>query len=88
MGRAARDILWQLVTRERGIVSRITGEHAALSRLSALGFSIGTEVQMLQNARHGPMIVLVRNTRIALAREIAAGILLEGRYHGMPQPAR
>ncbi|MCC7370259.1 MAG: ferrous iron transport protein A [Chloroflexi bacterium] len=84
MSGPAQDFLTQLVVGERGVVSGITGEHGALSRLSALGFSIGTEVQMLRNASHGPMIVLVRNTRVALAREVAAGILLEGACHGMP----
>ena len=88
MSGAVRDFLSQLVAGERGIVSRITGEHGALSRLSALGFSIGAEVQMLQNARHGPMIVRVRNTRVALARDVAAGILMEGPSRGMPQSAQ
>lgn len=84
----ARTFLSLLANGERGIVSTIAGEHGALSRLAALGFSIGAEVQMLQNARYGPMIVQVRNTRVALERDIAAGILMEGQYDGMPQQSQ
>ena len=79
--------LAQLVVGERGTVLAIAVEQASLSRLAALGFSVGVEVRMLQNARHGSMIVLVRNTRVALGRDVAAGIMVEGRCYGPPQPA-
>lgn len=87
MDGAARTALNDLANGERGIVSAITGEHGSLSRLAALGFSIGAEVRMLRNTRYGPMIVQVRNTHVALERDIAAGILMEGQDNGMPQPA-
>jgi ferrous iron transport protein A len=38
------------------------------SRLAALGFTPGAGVKMLQNLGHGPIIVRVRDTRIALGR--------------------
>jgi ferrous iron transport protein A len=38
------------------------------SRLAALGFTPGVAVKMLQNLGHGPIIVTVRDTRIALGR--------------------
>jgi len=34
--------------------------------MATLGFTIGTEVTILQNYGHGAIIVSVRNTRIAL----------------------
>jgi ferrous iron transport protein A len=38
------------------------------SRLAALGFTPGAVVKMLQNLGHGPILVTVRDTRIALGR--------------------
>ncbi|HZY45352.1 MAG TPA: FeoA family protein [Anaerolineae bacterium] len=43
-------------------------------RLAALGFVPGREVSMVQNFGHGPLIVAVINTRVALGRREAAGI--------------
>ena len=43
-------------------------------RLAALGFTPGTEVKMLQNRGHGPVIVTIRDTRIALGRGEACKI--------------
>jgi ferrous iron transport protein A len=48
-----------------------------VSRLAALGFTIGAEVTMVQNFGHGPLIVLVRDTRVALGRGEAAKVLVE-----------
>ena len=45
-------------------------------RLASLGFLPGVAVQMLRNAKRGPLLVLARHTRVALGREIAAGIVV------------
>ena len=47
---------------------------AVSSRLAALGFVPGREVSMVQNFGHGPLIVAVINTRVALGRREATGI--------------
>jgi Fe2+ transport system protein FeoA len=47
---------------------------AVSSRLAALGFVPGKEVSMVQNFGHGPLIVAVVHTRVALGRREAAGI--------------
>jgi ferrous iron transport protein A len=44
------------------------------SRLAALGFVPGRQVSMVQNFGHGPLIVAVINTRVALGRREATGI--------------
>jgi Fe2+ transport system protein FeoA len=46
-------------------------------RLTSLGFTPGVEVQMTQNFGHGPLIVTVRGTRVALGRGEAAKICVE-----------
>jgi len=46
------------------------------TRLAALGLSIGSQVKVLQNRAHGPLLVLVRDTRVALGRGEARKILV------------
>jgi len=42
--------------------------------MTALGFTPGAEVTVLQNFRHGPLIALVRDARVALGRGEAGKI--------------
>ena len=63
------------------------GEHATFlgvqagrnlsGRLIALGFTPGVEVEMMQNHRHGPLLVAVRGTFVALGRGEASKVLVE-----------
>ncbi len=48
-------------------------------RLASLGFTPGAVVNMTQNYGHGPLIVIVRGTRVALGRVEAAKIVVERR---------
>jgi ferrous iron transport protein A len=63
-----------LHTGEKGIVTRIAGGRGMLERMTSLGFVPGTEVFILQNFRHGPIIVRARQARIALGRGVAGRI--------------
>lgn len=60
-----------------GVVRWLDGGRGFISRLAALGFTPGAKVTMVQNFGHGPLIVLVRDTRIALGRGEAAKVLVE-----------
>jgi ferrous iron transport protein A len=60
--------LSNLAPGERGIVHDLTGGRGFVSRLAALGLTPGGEVTVVQNFGHGPIIVLVRSTRVALGR--------------------
>jgi len=60
-----------------GLVSRLGGGKYFASHISAMGLSIGSQVKMLQNPRHGPLLILVRDTRIALSRGQALKIMIE-----------
>jgi Fe2+ transport system protein FeoA len=65
------------------------GEHATLqeihtgrgvaSRLSTLGFTPGVEIEMIQNFGHGPLVVGIRGTRVALGRQEASKALVSRR---------
>jgi DtxR family Mn-dependent transcriptional regulator len=75
--RAARRALDQMRPGSHGVIRRLCGGQAFVGRLAALGFSIGAEVKVLQNAGRGPLIVLVRDTRVALGRGEARQVELE-----------
>jgi Fe2+ transport system protein FeoA len=49
------------------------------NRLISLGFTPGVEIQVLQNNGHGPLVVNVRDTRVALGRGEAHDIFVERR---------
>ena len=56
------------------VVQELNGGRGFVSRAIALGFTPGTEITMLQNFRRGPLIVVVRDTHVALGRSEAKKI--------------
>ena len=60
--------LTDLATDEEGAVLELGGGRALVSRLATLGFTPGAPLKMVQNFGSGPLIVRVRDTRIALGR--------------------
>jgi ferrous iron transport protein A len=61
----------------RGRVQKLSGGRDFASRVAAMGFTPGAEVSVIQNYGHGPVIVSVRDTRVALGRGEALKILVE-----------
>ncbi len=59
-----------------GIVRELAGGWGFVSRLAALGFTPGAQVTMVQNFGRGPLIVLVRSTRVALGRGEANRVVI------------
>lgn len=59
-----------------GRVAALAGGHGLVARLAALGLIPGAEVVVAQNPGRGPVIVLVRDTRLVLGRGEAAHVLL------------
>ena len=59
-----------------GTVVAAGGGYQVRARLASLGFVPGTEVTMVQNWGHGPLIVELRGTRIALGRREADRVRL------------
>ena len=60
--------LSNLAMGERGTVVRLEGGHGLIGRLVALGFTPGATIEVVRNGRHGPLIVSVLDTCIALGR--------------------
>ena len=60
--------LSELKAGEQAVIQGFDAGHNLVSRLSALGFTPQAQVLMIQNIGSGPLIVKVRDTRIALGR--------------------
>jgi Fe2+ transport system protein FeoA len=58
------------------LVQQLRGGKDFVGRMTALGFTEGAEVQVIQNYGHGPLIALVRGTRVALGRGEALKVLV------------
>ena len=71
----------QLAPGARAIVSELRGGREAASRLAGMGISVGCQIEVLQNPAYGPLLVLVRDTRIALGRGEASKILVRESEH-------
>jgi ferrous iron transport protein A len=64
---------------EVGIIAALSGGHNLRSRMLTLGLTPGAEVTVLQNYGRGPMIVRVRDARVALGRGEAEKVLVRWR---------
>ncbi|MBN1312025.1 MAG: ferrous iron transport protein A [Anaerolineae bacterium] len=61
----------------RGIVHQLQGGRGFRARIAALGFTIGAPIEVIKNYGHGPIIVTVRDTQVALGRGAALKIQVE-----------
>lgn len=59
------------------LVHGLQGGKELSNRLLVLGFTIGVEVTVLQNMGYGPIIITVRDGRIALGRGEAKKVIVE-----------
>jgi ferrous iron transport protein A len=60
----------------QGIVYSLSGGHEFCSRVANLGFTPGAPLKVLQNRGHGPVLIAVRGTIVALGRGEAAKVLV------------
>jgi ferrous iron transport protein A len=67
----------EMTAGEEGVVLEYQRGCMFKSRLASLGFTPGARVNMTQNYGHGPLIVTVRGTLVALGRGEAAKIIVE-----------
>jgi ferrous iron transport protein A len=62
---------------EAGIVRALNGGKELSSRLASLGVTPGTIIFVVQNFGRGPVMIMVRDTRIALGRGEAQTVLVD-----------
>ncbi len=69
-----------LLDGQRGVICFIEGGRGASQRLADLGMTPGTEVKVVKCALfHGPLMICVRGTTLAIGRGLAARIFVKGR---------
>ncbi len=62
---------------EKGVIAFLRGDRKVVQRLSDLGLTLHTEVELLRKTPlNGPIEVCVRRTKLAIAREIADNIFV------------
>lgn len=69
----------------QGTVCNVLGVHLPAQlqrRLQVLGVLPGTALQVLNNKKHGAMVIKLRGSRFAIGREIAQNIDVEVPHHG------
>lgn len=71
--------LTDLFKGERAVLLKLNMPKSTVNRLLSLGFTPGVEISMMQNYGHGPLVVNVRGTRVALGRSEALGIFVNRR---------
>jgi ferrous iron transport protein A len=62
----APQLLGELPAGARAVVRSLLGGRGFSARVAALGVTPGAEVMVIQNQHHGPMLIEVRDTRVAL----------------------
>ncbi len=68
--------LSELTSGRTGIIGSCTGGRGMLGRCLSLGFTPGSAVKMIRNYKQGPLLVKVRDSEVALGRQIAEKILI------------
>lgn len=66
----------EVKTGDHAIFQTNTAEKGVSSRLTSLGFTPGVDIKMTQNYGHGPLVVTLRGTRVALGRAEARNIIV------------
>jgi ferrous iron transport protein A len=63
---------------EEGEIVELRGGRGMIQRLSDMGFTPTTKIRVLKSSPPGPMLVDVRDARIALGRGVAMKIIING----------
>lgn len=68
---------------EKGVIAFLRGDKKVVQRLSDLGLTLKTEVEVMRKApMNGPIEVCVRRTKLAIARDIADNIFVDTSNNG------
>lgn len=63
------------------------GGEGLQSHLAGMGLVQGMTLDVIRNDGSGPLVVRVKNTRIAIGRMMAKKILVSRDHHGKPEKA-
>jgi Fe2+ transport system protein FeoA len=68
--------LSRLAAGRQAVIHSLEGGHEFRSRVANLGFTAGAPISVRQNYGHGPILVSLRGTLVALGRAEAAKVLV------------
>ena len=77
--------LMELQPGKKAVIRRLEGGRPVLSRLAAMGFTPGAAITVIRSSDHGPLLVSLRGSRVALGRGEAAHIFVS--FAGKEKPA-
>ena len=61
----------------KGVVTDIDGGQSFISRAVSIGFTPGVDFTLLQNFRHWPVVVWLRDSQVAIDRNEARRIVVD-----------
>lgn len=61
---------------KKGKIVKISGGRGACKRLNELGLIPGTEIEVVNKISHGPVMIKVKGSKLALGRGLAAKVLI------------
>jgi ferrous iron transport protein A len=61
----------------KATVVEVHGGRGLCRRLAEMGFNVGDRVRMIKNHRPGPVMVEVKDSRVALGRGVTMKIIVE-----------
>jgi ferrous iron transport protein A len=64
---------------ERGRVAAVTGDDRFLGRITAIGLTVGCEVEIVRNHESRPVLLYARDTMIAVNRKESAMVMVDVR---------
>lgn len=62
---------------EKGKIACLQGDSRFLSRITSIGLTVGSEVEVMQNQKKQPVLVYGRDTMIAVNRDECEKIIME-----------
>jgi len=68
--------LMELQPGRKAVIKRLEGGRSVLSRLAAMGFTPGADITVIRASDHGPLLVSLRGSRVAVGRGEAAHIFV------------
>jgi ferrous iron transport protein B len=76
--------LMELQPGQKAVIRRLDGGRQVLSRLAAMGFTPGAAITVIRSSDHGPLLVSLRGSRVALGQGEAAHIFVS--FAGKEKP--
>jgi len=76
--------LLELQPGTKATIMKIDGGRSLLTRLASLGFTPGAELYVIRRAAHGPLLVSLRGSSLALGQGEAAHVLVEVKEEKKP----